>query len=219
MIHHLEMVMPPSGSLVHDIATTLAPYNEDNEHATGHRLLEHWRIGGRFSGDKLLAQLGHHRVSAFYDILNQHGVKVHGVSAGKQRLLAQHVELVDSLWREHFPDSGIDACPLFDQSNHVHSWGSHDWRLPGDVMTMRECPPDFTADDVLVAYGRKAAFGVSLSNEPGGTLWDAGLWAADPWDGTIGHALALYSHIGQLPIESDWLAVTLNCNSVGNRHI
>lgn len=145
MHYHLEVIMPPTDNVDAVIKTIMEPFSENNDEAS-HTFWDWYVIGGRYAGSKVEAKLDKERMDAFYAELDKRKVTVSGLQWGKQELSpASQVPEVDALWREMFPDSGMDVCPMFLHSNRNKG------TLLGDICTLSECPKELSAFRVIIA--------------------------------------------------------------------
>ena len=227
----LEVVMPPTDDVQAVLDKYMAEYAEEIRDDDGsdtwtrnvNGFYDWYQIGGRFSGTKLTTSLGPDRIEAFVRELQDREVTVSGIVCGKQTLQpANQIVEVDALWKERFPDSGLDKCPLFDHSN------SEDSVLTGDVLPLGSLP-----DEVLDMKVCRLAI-VPREKNPDTTwftfeymvadeLWNGATWQKTTWDGTIRTALADWKEYVEknyreeykefvLP-QSDWLVVTVDCHT------
>jgi len=212
----LEVIMPPTDDVPAAIDTIMKPFYEgdsDNVHA----FWDFYKIGGRFAGGKIQASLGS-RLNEFTAELKRRKVTVSGLQWGKQELdPASQIPEVDALWREWFPDSGIDVCPLFQHSNRQlddNSW------LPKDICTVAEVPETYKADRVIVAWDGHD--GVSAQEMLCVDIWNGVSWQDTTFSGLVHDAIA---HCDErlknakpeyrekaLP-QKDWLCVTVDYHS------
>ena len=144
---HLEVLMPPTDNVEEALAKIMAPFDESGTDEDGnpnrHSFWDWYQIGGRWGGAKIKAKLGKERLDAFNKALNERKVTVSGLQCGKQTLQpASQIEMVDALWRDMFPDSGLSVCPLFDHAPKV---------IDGDICKLSEVPEGLTAQRVIIA--------------------------------------------------------------------
>lgn len=226
MHFHCEIIMPPVKDQKAAIAQIMAPFcecpkDEDDEDLSSHRFWDWYVIGGRWSGRKLLHQIGEEKISAFQKMLSEMGITVSGFQAGKYSLQpASQIPTVDALWRDHFPDCGFDVCPLFDHSNDQYS---SDSIIPGDLMEFSKIPPDLTASRVIFSAphfsdGSRYEATFMVQEE----FWNGVNHEKTNWDGTIGSAIAAFNEKAEMYSEDwrnrvmpkpDWLVVTIDYHS------
>lgn len=218
MHHHLEIIMPPADDVESAVKTIMHPFDENNEDRY-HAFWDWWVIGGRYAGDKLKAALDENKLDEFYDKLKELKVTVSSVTAGKETLdPASQISNVDALWRDYFPDSGIEVCPLFSHSNDQYSSES---LLPGDVCTLAKCPNELTASHLIIAapnYSNEleAKYMIEQSMWNGVTHIDTG-WGGNIKDGLQKHLAKLKNYTDEAAAKytpkDDWLVVTVDYHS------
>ena len=186
MTHYrLEIILPPVPDLHAAITEIMDPFDEnaedDDDHNRHHAFWDFWKIGGRWSGNKLLARLGRERVDAFQGMLSAGGVTVSGLSFGKPTLEpASQLPRINEMWAAAFPDSPVKECPLFDSYKGDY----------GDVMPLRDVPDSFTCEHVIIAgldwkdQKMEAQYMVQASIWNGVTHQDAA------WSGRLADAVA-----------------------------
>jgi hypothetical protein len=204
---HCEVIMPPTDNPESAVGEIMKPFYEGDEENSG-AFWDWWVIGGRYSGRKEQAKLDRERVQAFMAELARRKVTVSGVTAGKQSLQpASQIPAVDSLWREWFPESTLETCPLFEHSGD---------RMVGDISPLVEVPRDMECVRVIIAGPhwrdpeRLEAKWMACED-----FWNGVNHLRTTWDRTIRHALAMYDDYrqgrAQLPATDDrWLAVTVD---------
>lgn len=222
MHYHIEIVMPPTDDVRASVAAIMAPFDENasDEDASSHRFWDFFVVGGRFAGAKVEARIGRERLDAFHAELTARKVTVSGLTCGKQTLSpATQVPMVDALWREHFPDSGLAVCPLFSHSNDQYDSGD---TLPDDVCRLKDVPPDLKAARVLIAGPKWDGDGVQAHYMAQEDFWNGLNHVRGAWDGTVASALADYgAKLEYMKPEwrekasprEDWLVVTVDCHS------
>ena len=215
--YHLEILMPPTDDVKAAVTQILAPFDEgldrDDEDANGHPFWDWWVIGGRWSGEKIVCAFSKERRDAFYAAMTEAKVTVSGIQCGKQTLQpAEQIAKVDAMWREHFPESPIKVCPLFD-----HYKGDI-----GDVMKLEHVPDGLTASRVIVAapnYDGTKLEAVRMTEDE---HWNGVSWIKTTWSGKFSDALA--EHVKRLDgcadgyrdkctPATDWLVVTVDYHS------
>ena len=144
MHYHLEIILPPScADVAAAVEQILKPYSENEEEAR-HSFWDWYRIGGRYSGQHVIDRYDPERISAFAGELHERKVTVSGVRMGKEELSPpSHAATVDEIWKRHFPDSGLDHCPLFRRDDPE--------RIPTDVCKVSELGVFASAHRVIIA--------------------------------------------------------------------
>lgn len=215
-----EVIIPPTDDVARDVATILAPFDENanEEISNGRGFWDFYVIGGRYAGDKMRARLGEERVKSFVEELQDRKVTVSGITFGKQSLEpASQIPMVDALWREHFPDSGLTVCPIFSHSND--QYGEH---LPGDICTLAELPAGLTADRVIIgALGWDGSEMTAIHMEQEG-FWNGVNHVESDWDGTVATAVGRFrekikdskvEYRARCEPQADWLVVSVDYHS------
>jgi hypothetical protein len=211
--YHLEIVMPPTDDVQKAVEKILAPFDEDNDEASG-PFWDFWVIGGRWSGEKLTCALDKTRMDAFFRALSDKRVTVHGLTCGKQEISpASQIPMVDALWREFFPDSPLKVCPLF---RHFNDQYAHSTDFP-DVMPLKDVPVELTAERVII---------VGPDLQPASMLqqkfWNGVSWIDAKWDGKLTTALVMHrerlkgyraEYAKQIDPQPDWLVITVDYHS------
>lgn len=168
------------------VSAAMAPYNEDSEDRKN-TFWDWWVIGGRYSGEVLTSRLGTERLEQFNAVLNSRKVMVKGLVCGKEELAdSQTEEMVDALWRDMFPDSGLAKCPLFKHG----SPSQYDKRgeLPFDVCKVEDVPAShaqFSIALIELDYEKKPSITQLLHRE----IWNGSTHQDTAWDGTFATAL------------------------------
>lgn len=208
MHYHLEIIMPPidEDKVEASVGTILAPFDENNEDNT-HTFWDWWVIGGRWSGAKVRASLRPEKLEAFHKLLSDEGVTVSGLRCGKEKLdPATQQGRVDQIWREWFPESGYQACPLFEHAGE---------RLPGDVMRLGDVPEGLTCARAILVEADLTALEMLEKS-----AWNGVSWQDCSWDGSIPkliekgarpHAQPKWKE-ANTPTD-DWLVVTVDYHS------
>lgn len=212
MHHQLEVILPPTDNVEEAIKTILADFDEDTEDRSGREFFDYFVIGGRWAGNKLLSGLDQNKLEQFNEKLEEMKVTVLGLQCGKQELSpASQIPAVDSLWREFFPDSGMDTCPLFNYSNDQY----HE-SLSGDVCKYSEVPGSHTCSRIIFADSEKPVFMLSCD------IWNGVNHEKTAWDGTFAEAkksftekLEYYTdkYKAEVTPKDDWLVVTVDYHS------
>lgn len=217
MHYHLEVIMPPTDDVKAALEEILHPFNEngdkDDEDRSGHPFWDWWQIGGRWSGQKLLHAFGEPRIQAFRELLADRHITVSGIQAGKPNLSPAHqVELVNRLWRDHFPESPVKECPLF------ADYTGHD----GDTMPLGQVALDFSCHHVIIAGAGYQEGTLTAQEMVIEKIWNGVSYQPTTWDGTLGAALDFASakmvnykeeyRASRTP-QPDWLVVTVDYHS------
>ncbi len=155
----LEMVIPPNLDIVatvKEVMDATLQHDDDEEKDKGHcDWWDFYVIGGRWSGNKLMATLDPEKVKAFHELLIAKKVTVSGLVCGKEELQpASQIPMVDRLWREWFPGKA-DKCPLF---KHGRDQYRKDGYYSDDVCTIAELPDSLECTRLIVAgpsYGKE----------------------------------------------------------------
>ena len=214
MHYHCEVVIPPTDNVQESVEKLMWPYCEDRPNNRAIAFWDWWVIGGRWGGHKVTSQLSEASVKAFFEDLKERGVTVSAIQCGKQSISPKsQIPMVDSIWRGHFPGSPFEACPLFD---HASRGGEN--MMPGDVLTLAECPTDLTASRVIFANTKgETQFMLAQS------FWNGANFEQSAWDGLFGSAVQAYrkdlqkfgkgycKHYGEAT--DDWLVVTVDYHS------
>jgi hypothetical protein len=204
--YHTEVVIPPTDDIEGAIDKLMAPFNEQCDEEDGDRRHAFWDwfvIGGRWSGEKMVARLGEDKLTEFHKKLAEMKLTVSGVVAGKETISPpEQIPAVDALWREHFPGAG-DVCPLFD-----HYKGGN-----VDVCTVADLPERLNAFRVIVANAEGYAT-FMLAKE----IWNGVTWQDSAFDGLIKPVTDLFQKgenwpYTQAKVTPDWLVVTVDYHS------
>lgn len=222
MHSRIEIVMPPTSDIPGQVAKIMAPFDENNsgEDAARDQFWDFYVIGGRFAGAKVQARLGEERLNAFHEVLKGHGVTVSGLTCGKQTLQpASQIQMVDALWQEHFPDSGIRACPLFSHSNDQYDSSA---TLPGDICELKDVPDGLLAERVLIAGPHWDSSEIEARSMYQVDFWNGLDWVKTRWDGRVRSAVEEYVEKikdykedwrERLMPRETWLVVSVDCHS------
>ena len=211
MHYHLEVIMPPTDDVETALGTILEQFDENCEDEEGNcnpsAFWDWWVIGGRWSGTKLEAFLDKKKKDVFYEKLNEMNVTVSGLICGKQELEpADQIEAVDTLWRELFPESGVEQCPFFkhfDDANNL------------DICTLEEVSPDMKAYHVIIAvpnsYDGKLTAKTMYMTE----MWNGISFQKTEWDGNLLNTVKAHNErmIEDQMAKNDWLVVTVDYHS------
>jgi hypothetical protein len=216
---HLEVVMPPTDNVEKSLSEIMAPFDEGGIDEDGnpnqHTFWDWYQIGGRWGGAKIEAKLGKDRLAAFNKELIERKVTVSGLQFGKQTLQpASQIEMVDALWREMFPDSGINGCPLFDHAPK---------EVAGDICQLSEVPDGLTAERVIIAGpGWKDDGTFRAEYMISDDIWNGVMHVKTQWDGHFKTALDAYpekikgyrdDYREKHTPKDDWIVVTVDYHS------
>ncbi len=219
MHFQLEVILPPVENLEEALEQILKPFSENGKDEEGdynrHGFYDYYVIGGRWSGNKILANIKKEDLDKFYSTLTERKITVSGLQFGKQTLSPEsQIPMVDQLWNEFFPDSPVKVCPLF---------GHYKGNI-GDVMALKDIPKkDFQVSRVIIAKQywedtKKLEAGYMLSD----SIWNGVTWQDTKWDGTIKSALedvekdlknAKEEYKNKNMPTPDWLCVTIDYHS------
>jgi len=219
MHYHCEIVMPSGFDIEQSIKEIMEPFDEKAEERN-HPFWDWWVIGGRWSGSKLEARLDPEKLEKFGDHLREIGITCSGLRAGKQELNPpEQIPVVDKLWQEWFPESGIKVCPLFKHANDQYSNLS---LIDGDIATLGAVSTNLKAAHVILAardYDNKKMEATFMVTED---VWNGCNHQKTEWNGTLKHALELFSEKSESYSDSykeratprpDWLVVTVDYHS------
>lgn len=209
-----EIIMPPTDDVETAVAEILHPFNE-NGHRNTHTFWDYWLIGGRWSGHKLETKLGADKIKAFYAELSERDVTVSGFRAGKETLQPEsQIPMVDELWREHFPDSGIDTCPLFDHTPTED--------IPGDTARLDEISKDLTCSRMIIAAPDYKGERLEAEFMIEKSIWNGVTHVDTAWDGNVLSGLVMWrekiknysdEYQQKNTPQPDWLVVTVDYHS------
>lgn len=218
MHYTLEVIMPPTADMQGALSQILYPFSESGEdedgHPNRHTFFDYWQIGGRWSGRKLQARLGEDKIQAFRDELAAKNVTISGLIWGKPELQpASQQEMVDAMWREHFPESGVSACPMFSHSPKT---------APMDVCAVADLPAGLTASRCIVAGVTHDGNGLEAKYMVSEDDWNGVNHQRSTWDMSVKSALAAYEkqiegyredYREKCQPRPDWLVVTIDYHS------
>lgn len=222
MHYHLEIIMPPTDDVPAAVAQIMKPFDEnppevtsedDEDRPNRHAFWDYWQIGGRWTGRKMMFQLGEAKIREFREFLGDNKVTISGLQWGKPTLMpATQIPYVDRLWREAFPDAPTKVCPLFD----------HYKDNVGDVLPLGKTLASLPCGHVIVAaldYQGKQLEAVFMVRD---SIWNGVTHQDTTWDRTLGGALdAHVSRLSRMNPEyaakvtptDDWLVVTIDYHS------
>lgn len=217
MHHHLEIILPPIDRIEDAIKEIMAPFDENNEDECSNSFWDWYVIGGRWAGEHLRASVDPDKLSQFYDELEARKITVSGVTCGKQTLQpADQIPTVDELWREYFPDSELNTCPLFSNFNDQYK----DNCL--DVDPLEQIPEELTASHLIIAgpnyndTGYEAVFMIETS------IWNGCNFVETTWDGKLKTGVDLHikkltgyadEYRKKITPQPDWLVATVDYHS------
>jgi len=218
MHYHLEIIMPPTSDIDAAVTKIMAPFDEngdekDEDFSRRNAFWDFWVVGGRWSGQKVLAVFGEDRIEAFNAVLDKRHVTISGIRFGKPTLKPESQQaMVDALWAEMFPDAPMTQCPLFD-----HAKGES-----GDVMLLRDTPRMMKCEHVIVAGPNYTGEKIETLHMLRGSIWNGVTHQETAWDKTIHGALAEFSErLASYKFEyaqtrsptDDWISVTVDYHS------
>lgn len=222
MHYRLEVVMPPVSNIEEAISQIMEPFDEnlDGEDASGHAFWDFWVIGGRWAGRKLEETLDKERINAFREKLKELGVTVSSFQAGKQELSpASQIPMVDALWAEMFPDSGVSACPLFAHSNDQYKSSS---TLPGDICKVSELPSEASCSHLIIAGPTYDDSGLEAVYMIQDQIWNGVTHVDTKWDSKVLTGISEFKertagyteeYRQKRTPSDDWLVVTVDYHS------
>lgn len=145
MHYQLEVIMPPAKDIEKALERILKPFSENTRQSyKNDRFWDWYVIGGRWTGNKFIAQFDEKKLDEFHQWMKDEHVTVSSFQAGKQELNPEsQIEKVDKKWNEMFPSERFLPCPIFKHSEKAN--------LPGDIMRLIEVPKETTASRVIVA--------------------------------------------------------------------
>jgi hypothetical protein len=216
MHYHLEIIMPPTDDVEGRVAEIMTPFDEYGED-TYCAFWDWYVIGGRWAGAHLEAIEDSEKLKAFRQELVNRNVTVSGLICGKETLQpACQIDMVDALWREHFPDSELKACPLFSHFNDQYADNCLDVDLFGSI-TER-----LTARKLIIAgldyedkkYTAKTMYDTELWN---GVNHQKTHWTGNILDGVRMHHEGLIrskpKYRDKHTVDDDWMVVTVDYHS------
>jgi hypothetical protein len=218
MHYHLEIITPPNEDVKTVVEKILAPFDEngdkkEEDYSAKHAFWDWWQVGGRYSGNKLLARLGEDRIASFRKLLHDQHITVSDFRAGKPTLSpADQAETVNMLWRDAFPDWPSVACPLFD--NYKSD--------TGDVMKLEEVSEGLACSHVIVAGPNYSGENIEAKFMIQESIWNGVTHCKTAWDGTLAAAIGMAldrikdykpEYAARLTPQADWLVVTVDYHS------
>jgi len=227
MHYYAEVITPPLPDPIDlkildmRLGEALAQHSENTseEDAGGYQSFYDWfTIGGRWAGNKEQAMYDPARLSQFYDLLNNQDPKltVSSVQAGKQKLSTPEMEaLVDRLWKEAFPDSTAEHCPIFAHSNDQYASES---ALGGDVMRYKDVPWANISCARFIVLNADWKVHYMLEHE----YWNGYTFQETSWDGSLKDGLEKLQERAKMWTDDwreqhmpkdDWLVVTVDYHS------
>lgn len=215
MHYHAELVIPPTNDVDASVAELMAPFSQNLEGAAYGGWWDYFSIGGRFSGEKLIAALDPDKLQQFKDRLKQMKVTVSGIKFGKDELSPpEQAETVDALWRELFPGT-CDQCPYFQHSRGKPSAQYGKVRFGDDICKVADIPEWLVAHRLIVA----APHWKELDKIIADRMWTSDTWNAvehqkTAFDGKVVAALnSMKEDRRGAKFETDWLVVTVDYHS------
>lgn len=227
---HNEIIMPYTDNIEEAIAEILKPFNENHgdenycehcceyENRSGHEFWDFYIIGGRWSGNHILSKFDPEKILEFHQKLTDMEITVSGLQWGKQELNpSNQVEIVDELWREHFPEGG-DTCPIF---QHYNDQYKHNVKYP-DVIKLKDIPPYQKASRVLIAGISPRDHALKTEYRIDEDYWNGVCHIDSNWDKKVTTAIEMHLKIMERYSEEwkeaftptdDWLLVTVDTHS------
>jgi len=201
--------MPPTddvkGSLAKLLQEFYEGYEDEDGNTNNHAFYDFYEIGGRWSGNKLIAKLGKKNITKFRKALVAKKFTVSGLVWGKEQLKPEsQIPMVDALWNKFFPESPVKVCPLFQ-----HYKGDY-----GDVMPISDIPKTLKAHMVLVA---SPEFTCEFRVEK--HVWNGTNIQDTSWNGNVLKALEMYRKkiqtynqdwVQKNTPKDNWLCVTVD---------
>jgi len=148
------------------------------------------------------------------------GVTVSGFTCGKEEISpASQIPAVDAAWRDMFPESDFDKCPMFKHSNDQYKGKGE---IIGDICKFSEVPRNHKCCMVIIAgptYDGKSIEAKRMLQED---FWNGVNHVKTTWDCTLGSAIDEYAdeikgykpdHKEKHIIKDDWLVVTVDYHS------
>jgi len=226
MHFHLEIIMPPTDDVEAAVKQIMMPFCEidsddedEQDNRSSYRFWDWYVIGGRWSRVKVESMLGKDRIDAFMSKLADMKVTVSSFRAGKQSLQPEsQIAMVDALWRDMFPESGLEVCPLFahfnDQYKNSFSYG--------DVCRLYELPQELAAEKTIVAIPNYRNDGLEAGFMIQKTFWNGVCHVESIWSGKVSDVIPMHidklksykdEYREQCTPKPDWLVVTVDCHS------
>ena len=218
MHYHCEIIMPPVDDVEKAVNEIMLPFNEnaDEEYRSSYTFFDWYVIGGRWSGEKIKAKLDSNKLDEFHQKLVEMKVTVSSVTAGKQELQpASQIPVVDALWRDMFPESGIDVCPLFKHYSDQYKTSE----LPGDACRLEEMPDSMSAERVIIAKERHDGKGLRAEFMISTNHWNGVNYVKSTWDGNVKSAIQMQleklehykdEYREKVTPKADWIVVTVD---------
>jgi hypothetical protein len=212
--YQCEIVIAPTDDIQAAIAKVLAPFNENNEDAQ-YSFWDWFVIGGRWAGNKQMAQYDQEKIAQFDQWCQDEKITVSGFRAGKSELNpASQIEKVDAKWNEMFPSDVMVACPVFRHSNDPYKSES---TIDGDICTFPNVPATLKCSRVIFADpDNEATFMITDS------IYNGVDWLDTKWDGSFGSAVEMFkekfssyaeTYQEKITPKDDWLVVTVDYHS------
>ena len=229
MHYHLEIIMPPTDDIQAAVDDIMKPFNEQYEASVeeivegeparnAHPFWDWYVLGGRWAGTKLIAKYDSPALEAFTKELDAMHVTVSSFQAGKQEIdPPEQIPAVDALWRKHFPDSGVDVCPMFKHSNNQYGE-----TMEMDICKVSEIPAELKAAHVIIAGRYAADRKLQAMHMYRDSIWNGVTWQDTDWDRKVHTIIAKQAEriqhgqpafLALNTITDDWLAVTVDYHS------
>lgn len=195
-----EIVMPPTNNIEAAVKQAMACNCEDRPD-----WWDFYVIGGRFSGNKMLARIATEKIFSFYAELAKRKITVSAVQFGKQTICPEHhIPTVDKLWQEMVPGFG-DKCILF---SHAHDQYGGSGIFAGDICHVSEIPANLECDRLIVARNRQYGAGLFVEEMLVKSLWNGISWQSTKFSGNVKEGITLVGE--QCAVADDWVVVTVD---------
>ncbi len=210
MHSHLELIMPPIDDynlLEERIEEILRPFcsrsSEKTENRSSFTFWDSWRIGGRFSQQKILARVPQYKLDAFYKEIERQKITCSGIVCGKPELSpSNQIPLVNALWREFCPEGG-DVCPLFKHSGEGIS--------NTDICQIKNLPRELEAHAVIIASYNHNNNSFGVADMIHSHMWNGVSFVKTYWDTKVFTFITWTAkEYSRLLIQDDWLAITID---------
>lgn len=218
MHYKIEVVIPPTNNVEESVKQVMDSFLDDDGDGTPHCDWYDWYvIGGRWSGDKLMARCDEEKLKGFNDMLNEEKFTVGSFVCGKEELNpASQIPVVDTLWREWFPGVS-DMCPLFQ-----HYWDQYSEGLSSaDVCKVSEIPDRLTCNRLIIAevkhWGDDAGKVLVKDRMLCKEFWNGVEWQDTTFKGNVKEGMRIIAEgkhgEPDLTDRSEWLVVTVDIHN------
>ncbi len=218
MHFHIEMIIPPvDETLIEEtIDQIMHPFDENNPDSY-HAFWDWYVIGGRWAGEHIRASVDPEKLLKFHEDLQDRKITVSGVVCGKQTLQPEsQIPIVDGLWKQYFPESGLDTCPLF---SHFKSQYDHSL---SDVQRVKDIHPNLSTSRVIIGSLTYDDTGYEAKEMFCTEIWNGCTHQNTTFDGNVRGAIELYhskndqwtdKYKAKHSVKDDWLCITLDYHS------